>query len=163
MAGYGKNGNSNGVMERRRRLISSMLLRRPNITRREVMKNLADVPLLNPATNEPFALGTIQNDIDALKAGWRERSDENTDEWIAELLAMIDQLQGDAWQEREYAVVLRCVQERAKLKGLYPAEKRELTGAGGGPLAIEHEFDPSTIREALAILGSQNSCKGCRD
>ena len=136
-----------------------MLLRRPNITRREVMKNLADVPLLNPATNEPFSLGTIQNDIDALKARWRERSAENADEWIAELLATIDQLQGDAWQEREYGVVVRCIQERAKLKGLYAPDKAEFSGPGGGP--IELELDANTITEALAILGSSHGCSGC--
>ena len=135
MAGMGKNGNSNGILERRRRLISSMLLRRPNITRRELMDKVGEV-IINPDTGEPFALGTIQNDVDALKAAWRERSEENADDWIAETMATLDQLQGDAWKEREYGVVLRCIQERAKLKGQYAPEKAELSGQGGGP--IEH-------------------------
>jgi len=126
MAGYGKNGNGNGVLEKRRRLISSMLIRRPNITRRELMDEIGKM-ILNPATGEPFSLGTIQNDIDALKEGWRERAAEDAAAWIAEQLATIDQLQGDAWSQRDYGVVLRCIQERAKLKGLYPAEKREIS------------------------------------
>ena len=40
-----------------------------------------------------------------------------------------------------------------------PAQRHELSGPEGGP--IEHGLDANTITEALAILGSSNSCKGC--
>jgi len=40
-------------------------------------------------------------------------------------------------------------------------QKQEVSGPEGGP--IELELDPDTITEALAILGSSNSCKGCGD
>ena len=39
------------------------------------------------------------------------------------------------------------------------AQKQEISGPEGGP--IEHGLDPSTIREALAILGGSDSCSGC--
>ena len=124
MAGNGKNGTKNGVIERRRKIIAAALLRRPSITRRELQSYLATKGIINPETLKPFSLGTIQNDIDALKGDWQERSDGDFDGWMSEQIAALDQLQGDAWTERDYSIVLRCLQERAKLKGLYAAAKQ---------------------------------------
>ena len=133
MAGNGRPWTSSGGIEQRRRLVSTMLIRRPNITRRELHAEIAK-RMQNPKTDEPFSLSTIQNDVTVLREGWKQRTNQNVDEWIAEEIATVDELQGDAWSEREYQVVLRCVQERAKLKGLYSPERREITGADGREL-----------------------------
>jgi len=117
MAGRGWNGNGNGIIEERRRAIASLLARRPRITRRELQKVIGE-RIVNPDTQRPFALQTIQNDIDALKAQNRERAGQEFAVWIGEQLLSLEELMSFAWSKGDLAVVLRCLQERAKLLGL---------------------------------------------
>jgi len=133
--GMGIHGNRNGITEQRRRLVSSIIIRRPSITRRELHKIVCE-KIKNPYSEKPFCISTIQNDVVALKKRWQRRIDQNVEVWMAELFATLDELQGDAWTEKEYAIVVRCIQERAKLRGMYaPARvevswKEELQQAG---------------------------------
>jgi hypothetical protein len=117
MAGRGWNGNGNGIIEKRRRMVASLLARQPRISRRELQEQVGK-KLVNPDTGNPFALGTIQNDIDALKTQNRERAGQQFSVWIGEQLLGLEELMTEAWHRGDLTIVLRCMQERAKLLGL---------------------------------------------
>jgi len=165
--GIGIHGNRNGITQQRRRLVSSIIIRRPAITRRELHK-LVSEKIKNPYSDKPFVLSTIQNDIAAIKRRWQERIDQNVEAWMAELFATLDELQGDAWGKSEYAIVVRCIQERAKLRGIYaPARvevswKEELQRAGideasAGDLfeKLVQEYANELADEAAAVTGGE--------
>jgi hypothetical protein len=119
-----KTANGSDLIEYRRRLIARLLIRKPNITRRELHMSLATPDetgqprILNPDTGEPYSLGTIQNDIDWLKADWRAKSGQDYDDWVAGELAKLDELEAVAWRVEDVDAVLKCMARRAKLKGL---------------------------------------------
>jgi hypothetical protein len=43
-----------------------------------------------------------------------------------------------------------------------PTQRQEVSGPGGGPLAVEHDIDRDTIAEALRILGRADGGQGGR-
>ena len=136
--------NGSDLTEYRRRLIARLLIRKPNITRRELHASLAtpdemgNPRFINKKTGKPYSLGTIQADIDWLKADWRNRAGQDYDDWVAGELAKLDELEAAAWQEKEYIVVLRCMERRAKLKGLDAPTRQEISGEGGGPIETKN-------------------------
>jgi len=143
MAGRGWNGNGNGIIEKRRRMVASLLARQPRISRRDLQERVGK-KLVNPDTGSPFALGTIQNDIDALKAENRERAGQEFAVWIAEQLLAIEELMTHAWARGDLAIALRCIQERAKLLGLNEPTRFEIDWQQE---AREAGLDPSDVFE----------------
>jgi hypothetical protein len=51
----------------------------------------------------------------------------------------------------DFATALRVLRDEAELLGLYPAKKKELTGADGGPIAINELTDEQRL-ERLSYL-----------
>ena len=143
MAGRGWNANGNGIIEERRRLVAAYVARSPKITRRELHERVGQ-KVVNPDTGRPFALGTIQNDIDALKALNMERAIQDIGTWIAEQLHGLEELMTDAWARSELAIVLRCMQERAKLLGLNEPTRFEIDWQQE---AREAGLDPAEVFE----------------
>ena len=54
-------------IEQRQRLVSTMLLRHPGLTQREICDKLAEQGFVNPDTYKPYSLGTINSDVQALE------------------------------------------------------------------------------------------------
>ena len=113
-------GNGNGIIEKRRRAISIILTERPTISQREIMDILAEqFSLWNPQTDAPYSLGTINNDIQQIKAGWMERAYRAYGDWVAEQVATIERVKEKAFRDGRLDIVLRCVEQICKLLGLY--------------------------------------------
>jgi hypothetical protein len=64
----------------------------------------------------------------------KERFDARADHLLARHLLQRRQLYAHAVAAGDYGTATRVLQDEAKLEGLYPAEKRELTGKDGRPL-----------------------------
>jgi hypothetical protein len=88
------------------------------MTQRQIVEALANNGIVNPETNEPYSLGTINSDIKALKKEWKARRSIETDEWVAEEIASLDELERKAWTGKDYDLVLRIKTRRAKMLGL---------------------------------------------
>lgn len=126
--------------ERRRTLIASLLVRNPRITRRQLHEMLArpmsQGGLRNPDTGEPYSLGTIQNDVDEIRAEWERKRLQSTSEWVARELAVYEELEMQAWRDGDLAEVRRVSEARRKLLGLDAPSKQQITGADDGPIVI---------------------------
>jgi len=112
-------GNGNGIIERRRRAIGIILAERPTISQRELMEVLEkQADIVNPRTGAAYCLGTINNDLQAIKRGWMERAYQCYSDWVSEQVAKLDRLEERAWRSNDLAIVLRCIDRRCKLLGL---------------------------------------------
>ena len=90
---------SNGKTEYRRRLVAQALIEHPNATQRQIQENVGKA-VLNPETGEPYSLGTINNDIQVIKADWREKAESDFGDWVAGELAKLDRLEESGWRAR---------------------------------------------------------------
>jgi len=145
-----RNG-SNGKTEYRRRLVAAALIEHPNVTQRQLQEQIGKA-VLNPETDEPYSLGTINNDIRAIRDGWREKANDDYDDWIAGELAKLDRLEEAGWRINDYDLVLKCMSRRAKLLGLDKPQRlsHEGTGEGGAIVVANVELTDAERRAALA-------------
>ena len=121
--GLNKNRGSTALMiDIRRQRIAAILVRRPRITQRQIYELLAGPVdrggLRNPATGEPYSLGTINLDIEALRAEMRQRLTQDASTWIAHELDKLDAIEEAAWNEKDFATLLKAMKRRADLLGL---------------------------------------------
>lgn len=68
-----------------------------HLTQREIVKALMEEGLKNPETREPWSLGTINADIQALRREWRNRAADKTDLLRGELVAELHKVRRVAW------------------------------------------------------------------
>ena len=106
------------ITSTRRARVAQLVLR--VLTAREIVVALAsgDNPIINAKTGAPWSLGTVADDLKALKAEWNRRAAEAYDEHRARQLAEVAELKRAAWSSRRYETVLRCLEREAKLLGL---------------------------------------------
>ena len=135
MAHKTANGNGNGMMERRRQAIASLLVRKPKASQREIQEWVGH-NILNPDTGEPYSLGTINNDLRVIRETWRERAQADYADWVAEELARIEEVEAAAWKRDDMELVLKCSDRRCKLLGLYAPNRQEVSGPEGGDIQI---------------------------
>lgn len=142
----GPNHGNPNLIEYRRKLVAGLLVRRPNIQQRDIMDAVGK-QVLNPQTDRPYSLGTINNDIQAIRAGWRERAGLDYDEWVAEQIATLDEVETEAWLSKNFELVLKCMDRRAKLLGLDKPQQLIVTWR---ERARDAGLDPDALVESLA-------------
>jgi len=142
------------LMELRRSLIAALLSADPRITQRQILTALERKGLFNPDSGNPYSVGTINTDIKVIKVQWRERAGIDAEGWLSEVLAKLDELEKKGWTTGKPDLVLKCIQERNKLLGLYSPSRQEITGAGGGPIKTEDATltDEERINRIAAIF-----------
>jgi len=118
-------GNGNGLKEFRRQLITSLLIRRPNITQRQILATLAK-QVINPKSGKPYALGTINKDLRIIREGWQEKAERNYGIWVAEMVATLEEVEKEGWATGDSNIVLKALAQKAKLKGLDAPTKMDL-------------------------------------
>lgn len=108
-------GKSNrALIELRRLRVSSLLLRK--LTQREIVEILPRYKIVNPDTGKPYSLGTINHDIQQLRAEWQAQAAENIEAHKGRVLAEIQEVKREAWGQKDLRVVLAALgQERALL------------------------------------------------
>lgn len=118
------------LIDVRRGRVARMHLR--GLTQREIVSQLptGDYPLVNPETGEPYALGTVNRDLQELRKQWRADAAADIAERKAEQLAELGELKRTGWGAREYTLVLRALEREAKLLGLDSPERHEVGVTG---------------------------------
>jgi hypothetical protein len=122
------------IESKRLELVASLRLRKR--TQREIQAALAG-SLVNPDTNEPYSLATINGDIKKLEREWRRLAAAMTDEYKAIQLAEIQEVKRLAWTEKDLGAVLRAIDLEANIKGTKAAQQTEVTGKDGGNVKID--------------------------
>lgn len=153
--GVNKNsGDHAGLMaDLRRQRIAAILVRRPRITQRQIHQLLASDPhkggLRNPETNEPYSLATINKDVKWLRAQIKKRARQDTDAWVAAELDKLDAIEEAAWNEKDFATILKAMKRRADLLGLDAPSKIAPTTPDGND-----EYTGLTDTERLERLAA---------
>ena len=118
----------------RREAVAAMRAR--GLTQRQIAENLKK---LTPPIE--VDVSTVNRDLKLIRAEWKRKATESIEEWIANELADMDELEKQAWREKRYDLVLKIKDRRAKLLGLDKPMRTELTGADGAPVKITIRWD----------------------
>lgn len=124
------NTSKDSIMQLRRQRVAE--LRLMGASQREIWKALAEGGrdgagrLINPSTNEPFSLGTINGDIQALEEEWRRNAAQSTNLHQARQLAEIQKIKIQAFSQKSPALALRAIELEMKLLGTAAPQKIDL-------------------------------------
>ena len=127
------NTANEAIEAKRLELVAALRLR--GRTQREIQQALGQ-QLVNPATNEPYSLATINGDIKKLEKQWRKAAADSTIEHKARQLAEIGEVKRQAWLDKDPALVLRAIDLEANITGTKAAVRNEVSGPDGGPVTI---------------------------
>jgi len=131
------NTANEAIEARRLELVASFRLRK--LTQREIQEKVAEV-LMNPATDEPYSLGTINADIKKLEKEWRRSAAAKVEEHKAQQLAEIQEVKRQAWSDKDLNTILRAIGLEVDITGTKAPVQNEITGKEGGPLSVSHEL-----------------------
>lgn len=105
-----------------------MLLR--GLTQREIERALATQKIHNPDTRKPWSLGTINADVQAMEAEWREQSLKSLAERKARVAAELEYLKRSAWADKDYELVRKLLKDERDMFGLDEAIEVNLNTSG---------------------------------
>ena len=87
----------------------------------KIAEKLAEGGLLNPETGKPFCSWTINADLALLRALWRRRARQSTDNHMARQLATLELVLVKAWEildeVERLRLVLKTIEQMGKLTG----------------------------------------------
>ena len=111
-------------INRRRSIVSQLLGRNPNLSQREICDLLAE-KYVNSDTSKPWSLGTVNSDVQALRARWREEAEANSEEVFARQLAEIREHRRAAWADKNLGEVRQSLSLEVRLTGTEAPQKHE--------------------------------------
>lgn len=117
------------MLYRRQRVAELRLM---GASQRDIWKVLAEGgpngagKLINPATGQPYSLGTINGDIQALEAEWRANAAQSTDVHQARQLAEIQKIKIQAFSQKNPDLALKAISLEMKLLGTAAPQKIDL-------------------------------------
>jgi len=137
-----KSKQQRALRDQRRAWVSRLTLR--GRTLREIAEDLAEKGIsVNPDTGEAWTHATIGNDLQALRKQWREDATQSITEHQSLMIAELEEVRRRAWSDGNMPVVLRALQQKAKLLGLDAPTKhaildwrREAQEIGLDPAAV---------------------------
>ena len=120
--------------DQRRKIVASMLLRAPKITQREIRDRLADEGFYNPDTKKPYALGTINSDVQYLQDQWREEAQENISQWKGLQIEQLNEVIRQAWRDGDLRTIISAIKVQSDIIGTKAALKLEHSGVNAEPI-----------------------------
>ena len=100
----------------------------------EIAEKLAEVPIFNPETGEPYDVSTVSRDISVIEERWREEIRREIDAHKAKQLAELREARRKAWAAGDVAEVRRNLETEIKLLGTDAPSVLSGTGKGGALL-----------------------------
>ena len=91
---------------------------------------------MNPATNEPYSLGTINGDIKRLEKQWRKAAADTIEEHKARQVAEIAEVKRQAWTDKDTGAVLRAIDLEANILGTKAAVRSDINATIDGELRV---------------------------
>ena len=121
------------IEAKRLELVAALRLR--GRTQREIQQALAG-QMLNPATNEPYSLGTINTDIKRLEKQWRKAAADTIEKHKARQIAEIGEVKRQAWNDKDTGAVLRALDLEANILGTKATVKSDISATIDGELRV---------------------------
>ena len=121
------------IEAKRLELVAALRLR--GRTQREIQQALAG-QMLNPATNKPYSLSTINTDIKRLEKQWRKAAADTIEEHKARQIAEIGEVKRQAWNDKDTGAVLRALDLEANILGTKATVKSDISATIDGELRV---------------------------
>lgn len=118
------NNSAQARIDHRRRVVASLRLR--GLTQREITERLGEEGLINPKTDEPYDLATVNRDLKALKEEWKAGAREDLAELRGKHLAEIQEARRLAWKGEKLFYVLKGLEQEAALLALNASSGEDL-------------------------------------
>lgn len=133
-------------IERRRRIVATHWVR--GFTLGEIANAVAEAGIVN-RNGDPFSRATIHSDVEAIRDEWRAQRKEDIDEWVAHELAVLNQIEREAWRSGDIRAVLSASSARRQMLGLDAPREHTMTLVDNREIL---ELIPRLIK-ALEALG----------
>ena len=105
----------------RQSIVSSAKLR--GMTSADIVSFLAEQGVVNPVTEEPWSITTINNDLRDIEERWKEEMLRDVSDHRARVLAEINEAKQAAWKSGKLSLVLRAIDQEVGLLGLNELER----------------------------------------
>lgn len=109
------NSSKKDNIEQRREIVARLRLR--GMSLREIATELEKQGIVSPITGRAFDHTLIKNDIDALKALWRESAGVSTDEHAVREFMELQELKRLAWSQKDGKLAVSALGLEMKLLG----------------------------------------------
>lgn len=122
-------GSNQAIIDERRWHVASLILR--GRTQREVEQELPELtpPIVNPKNGKPYALGTINADVKAIREQWRAEAVRDIAEHKARILAELGEVKRAAWTEKDFSNILRALEKEVRIMGIDSPDKQIILNA----------------------------------
>jgi hypothetical protein len=146
------NTSQESIMAQRREMVARLRLR--GLSQREICHALSHPTkgMINPQTNKPYSIATINADCQFLVGQWQETMMEHEDTRLSRIWAEIQEIRREAWKTGDLSTLMRAIKQEIDLFGLEAPKRQELTGAGGGPIAL-------TWQEAVKLATQESEAE----
>lgn len=152
------------AIAKRQEIVATLTARR--YTQREIVAAMSTRPkrgedsryfFLNPESNEPWSLATVNGDLKAIRARWQAEAQKSFGERQAELLAEIKEVRKRGWQKDEMGTVQRSIDQEAGIFGVTAPQQLELSGRAGGPVqfADVSKLSDDELQQFIVRFGGQ--------
>lgn len=130
----------------RQKIVSSAKLR--GFTNEEITQLLAEKGVTNPRTGDPYTIQTVAKDINELEGRWMSDMLSDVSSHRSRVLAELRETKAAAWKAGNFNIILRAIDQEAKLLGLNELERMNVEIA----LANLFKGFPEEVAEKLKGL-----------
>lgn len=116
-ANHGGYNTTAALAARKRRQFIAERLLIHNMTQQEIADALAEAGLVNPRSGKAWSVGTINNDVKALRKQWESDAARDYDQYVVVQLAKIQAAQMRAWEKGDLTNYNRLLELEIKLTG----------------------------------------------
>jgi N-acyl-D-aspartate/D-glutamate deacylase len=127
----------------------------------EITEKLAEIPILNPDTGEPYDVSTISRDITEIESRWRADIAAEVGEHKARQLAELREARRKAWAQNDVGEVRLSIATEMKLLGTESPDRHEFSGTVNSE--VTHNIDGDTAETIFDILASIGAIKPALD
>lgn len=122
-----RNKSHDLIVVLRRERIARLRLR--GLTQRDIVEALARSGMVDPKTQKPYSVATVNRDLKVIEADWRDSAVRSIDERKAAQLAELAEVKRAAWAKEDMATVLKAIAQETEIAGT----KARIETEGGGP------------------------------
>lgn len=109
------NNSRQFIILQRREMVAQLRLRK--LTQREIVAELTKRGIVNPDTQAPYDLATVNHDLKALEKDWQKSAAQKVDIWKAQLLAELEELKRAAYAKGQLNIVRMIIDDQRKMLG----------------------------------------------
>lgn len=105
----------------RQSIVSSAKLR--GMTSSDIVALLSEEGVVNPLTDEPWSITTINNDLREIEERWKTEMLRDVSEHRSRVLAELNEVKMASWKTGKLSLVLRAIDQEVGLLGLNELER----------------------------------------